>query len=1078
MRSNSNSEIHVGHDVRFPAGTGGRNGDYKTGELRVWNVARTQAQISANMSSCLTGTETGLTLYNKFENGTGGSATSVVGPNGTLVNMNTTTNWVTGSGSECCSPASALNFDGVNDDVRATGFSNFTEYTIEGWFNLNSLVDQNLIVGTGNGNPNTWYTNQLQLNGGKFTHYLYDGAVQIVNSPITPVTGVWYHVAIVAKNGTPVSIYVNGIPSVSTSNIGSMSGANEYRMAGTASGILASFNGKMDEVRIWNVARSQCEINTYMNCEIPTIATSLLANYHFNQGVDGGANTSATTLTDASGNTNTGTLTNFALSGTTSNWIAPGAVVTGYTTTLASPTITVNSGSIIGGSSFTMTPNGADTYVYMPSGPVVSPVISTAYTITGTNSVTTCSNTAVSTVSVQGAALNFDGVNDRVNLGNGITTSLSGGTKVSVEAWVKPTSLSGLGCIIGNYNTGSTGLQILLRRSGNSYYEFWVGNGGTWYPTNSVATPTLNVWQHVAATWDGTVAKIYVNGVLSGTTTPAMSTLGNASNNPVWLGGNTINENFTGSMDEVRIWSRTLCLGEIQNNINGELSSGQTNLLAYYKMNQGYSALANPGLTTLTDASGNSLNGTLTNFTLTGTISNWVAPGAITTGSLSPAFVSPVIAVAGATTICSGTPTTFTASGNVSTYAWVSGPTTATNIVVPTTTTTYSVVGTNSLGCVSNMATQTLTVNTLPTITINSGAICSGQSFTMVPSGADTYSYTGGTDVVSPTADATYSVSGTDANGCVSNIDAVSSVTVNALPTISVNSGTICTGQSFTMVPSGATTYTYSNGTDVVSPTADATYSVSGTDANGCVSSTAAVSNVTVNALPTISVNSGAICTGQSFTMVPTGASTYTYSSGTDVVMPTADATYSVSGTDANGCVSSTDAISSVTVNALPMVMTSTSNTLLCSGQTATLSAMGTTSYTWSTTETTTDIAVTPTSTAVYTVTGTDVNGCVNTTTVQQDVSLCTDIQSSVSNQQSSISVYPNPTGGIVNVELEILNGNNVSIQVSNMLGEILINESVNTQHSTFNIQHFTTGVYFVKVIENNKQQVIKLIKQ
>ncbi|MGZ3920324.1 MAG: LamG domain-containing protein, partial [Bacteroidia bacterium] len=209
-----------------------------------------------------------------------------------------------------CTPAAALNFDGVDDDVRATGFTNFTEYTIEGWFKLNSLANQNLVVGTGNGNPNTWYTNQLQLSGGKFTHYLYDGAVQTVSSSIIPSVGVWYHVAIVAKNGTPVSIYVNGTQSVSASTVGSMSGANEYRLGGTASGVLAAFNGNMDEVRIWNVARTQCQINTYMNCEIPTTATGLLANYHFNQGFDAVVN-SVTTLTNAASASYNGTLYNF-----------------------------------------------------------------------------------------------------------------------------------------------------------------------------------------------------------------------------------------------------------------------------------------------------------------------------------------------------------------------------------------------------------------------------------------------------------------------------------------------------------------------------------------------------------------------------------------------------------------------------------------------------------------------------------------------------------------------------------------------------------------------------------------------
>ena len=69
--------------------------------------------------------------------------------------------------------------------------------------------------------------------------------------------------------------------------------------------------------------------------------------------------------------------------------------------------------------------------------------------------------------------------------------------------------------------------------------------------------------------------------------------------------------------------------------------------------------------------------------------------------------------------------------------------------------------------------------------------------------------------------------------------------------------------------------------------------------------------------LPNVSVNSGAICVGQLFT-IPSGAFTYTYSMVVQLQTPTANATYSVSGTDANGCTSSTDAVSTVTVNSLP----------------------------------------------------------------------------------------------------------------------------------------------------------------
>ena len=83
--------------------------------------------------------------------------------------------------------------------------------------------------------------------------------------------------------------------------------------------------------RLWNRALPQSEIMNNMNCELPTGQTGLLSYYQFNQGANGADNSTVTTLIDASGNSNTGTLTNFALSGTTSNWVLPGGVNTGNT---------------------------------------------------------------------------------------------------------------------------------------------------------------------------------------------------------------------------------------------------------------------------------------------------------------------------------------------------------------------------------------------------------------------------------------------------------------------------------------------------------------------------------------------------------------------------------------------------------------------------------------------------------------------------------------------------------------------------------------------------------------------------
>jgi surface protein len=232
------------------------------------------------------------------------------------------------------------------------------------------------------------------------------------------------------------------------------------------------------------------------------------------------------------------------------------------------------------------------------------------------------------------------------------------------------------------------------------------------------------------------------------------------------------------------------------------------------------------------------------------------------------------------------------------------------------------------------------------------------------------------------------------------------------------------------------------------------------------------ISDGGIDLLPTISVNFETICIGQSFTMTPGGADTYTYSSGDAVVTPTANATYTVYGTAANGC--DNFATSSVTVNALPTIIATTNNTLLCVGQTATLTVSGTaTSYTWSTTENTNYIAVTPTVQTTYTVDGTDANGCSNTTTITQDASLCTGIVTLLNNNISS-NVYPNPSNGLLIVQLTTV----AKVTLTNALGQVLISETFEAGKHSLDFTNESTGVYFVKVIENNKQQIIKVIKQ
>jgi hypothetical protein len=272
--------------------------------------------------------------------------------------------------------------------------------------------------------------------------------------------------------------------------------------------------------------------------------------------------------------------------------------------------------------------------------------------------------------------------------------------------------------------------------------------------------------------------------------------------------------------------------------------------------------------------------------------------------------LSPTITVnSGA--ICAGQSFTINPTG-ANTYTIQGGNA----VVSPSINTSYTVAGTSTAGCVSQaFATSNLIVNANPIITVNNGVICAGQNFTINPNGANTYTIQGGNAVVSPTSNASFTVAGTSTAGCKSLGFATSNLTVNPNPTITVNSGAICAGQNFTINPNGANTYTIQGGNPVVSPNSNSSYTVAGTSTSGCKSQGFATSNLTVNANPTITVNSGFICAGENFTIYPNGANTYSIQGGNAVVSPTINITYTVAGTNTAGCVSQAVATSSLTVN-------------------------------------------------------------------------------------------------------------------------------------------------------------------
>jgi len=285
------------------------------------------------------------------------------------------------------------------------------------------------------------------------------------------------------------------------------------------------------------------------------------------------------------------------------------------------------------------------------------------------------------------------------------------------------------------------------------------------------------------------------------------------------------------------------------------------------------------------------------------------------------------------------------------------------------------------------------------------------------------------------TAAGTYSVVATyPAANCTAAMTGSVTISINPLPTISISgASSICDGSSTTLTASGASTYSWSNGYNTasssVSPSTNTTYSVTGTDANGCVNSASQL--VTINSLPTVSISgTNTICSGNSTTLTANGANTYVWSSGPSTanyaVSPSSNTTYTVTGTDANGCANTASQM--VTVNSSPEISITGATTIIIGGST-TLIANGADTYLWNTAATTASIIVSPTITTTYSVTGTSSAGCVGqssvTVTVNEGSSAValTEVKSvhcGTTLASKSTQIFINSVSGATNYEYEL----------------------------------------------------------
>ena len=396
--------------------------------------------------------------------------------------------------------------------------------------------------------------------------------------------------------------------------------------------------------------------------------------------------------------------------------------------------------------------------------------------------------------------------------------------------------------------------------------------------------------------------------------------------------------------------------------------------------------------------------------------------GAVSTTTVSadidenPITITPVTNV-----ICAYDSVALSASNGIN-YSWspstsLTSGTAAIVQAFPLINTSYTLTGGYGNGCIGT-ATATVNVNALPVVTANANqTICAGTPVTLNGAGAVTYTWNNNVvDGLSfvPGTTTTYTVNGVDANGCHNT--AQSTITVNPLPIVGAGSPqAICIGSNVTLAGSGAVSYAWNN--NVVdgiafSPNSTSSYTVTGTDANGCINT--AQTTVTVNMLPVLAVApSNVLCFGGtgSVALSATGSGPFTY--GGDPTQNLLPGTYSYTATSIDGCISVPVSINIIQPQAALSLSTTQINVDCFSNNSGSIDLTptgGTSQYTYAWSNSSTQEDPTNLIAGSYSVTVTDANGCTANTnvTVTQPAAPLT-----LSTSQINVDCFGNNTGSI-----------------------------------------------------------------
>jgi hypothetical protein len=513
--------------------------------------------------------------------------------------------------------------------------------------------------------------------------------------------------------------------------------------------------------------------------------------------------------------------------------------------------------------------------------------------------------------------------------------------------------------------------------------------------------------------------------------------------------------------------------------------------------------------------------------TITGiyTVTGTSAAGCTSTATVSVNVINLVVSANAtpASSVCVGNQVTLNGGGAIS-YTWSGGVNDNVAFTPSLGTITYTVTGTDGNGC-TNTSSIAITASPLPNAPTGLTAVPSSLCF---PGGTVQLTAFSANNSINwfnaPTAGSLLgtSASGTPfsttvsstttfyaetsligVGGCVSTTRTPITVIVHPLPNVSSNPNLVtgCNNVTVTLAGQGANFYTWAGPQTIQNnvpflANSSGIYTVTGTDANGCTNTSTAI--VSVNPLPTvgINVNPGAtICQGEQITLNGTGANTYTWTGGVTngaPFVPSTTNSYTVTGSDAQGCSSTSSILIQVNPSTAPIVALSSNPTVVYGGTStsyiATVPLSITTyqldwyrnnSFFTTTFSPSNSITFVPTSQAdsVYVIL-VPLSGCYFPANVKSN-SILVRFPMDIENMDipAGFTVYPNPTNGIINI-LGLDKGD--EIVLTDIVGSVVLKKTVTSTNDAekISLESLSRGVYHARFNRDGKNWVVKLIKE